>query len=240
MRNTWISGGLIASLTLATPALAEPVLDEVYGASVERGQLELESTYAEMRGGPDHGENGVKLEAAYGVNDRLRIAGIAEFEREQGGPRRAEEVGIEAIYELGSAGGIDFAAYGEYAFGLNGNADKIEAKLLVQHKHGPLDVRFNLIAEKGLRNGERVELGYAASADVEAVGEFRLGVQAFGGLGTFDDALPRADHYVGPVVKTEIEGLGPEIGLQAGYLFALGKARDDTDGQFRLMLEMEF
>ena len=42
------------------------------------------------------------------------------------------------------------------------------------------------------------------------------------------------------VAKAEIEGLGPEIGIEAGYLFALGAARDDSDGQFRLKLEIEF
>ena len=52
--------------------------------------------------------------------------------------------------------------------------------------------------------------------------------------------LTRADHYVGPVIKTEIEGLGPELGIEAGYLFALGKAKDDSDGQLRLVVEMEF
>jgi hypothetical protein len=42
------------------------------------------------------------------------------------------------------------------------------------------------------------------------------------------------------VYKVEIKGLGPEIGVEVGYLFALSKARDDTKEQFRLALEFEF
>jgi len=42
------------------------------------------------------------------------------------------------------------------------------------------------------------------------------------------------------VAKFEIEGLGPELGLQVGYLVALGAARDDADGQLQVRLEMEF
>ena len=44
----------------------------------------------------------------------------------------------------------------------------------------------------------------------------------------------------GPYAKYEIEGLGPEVALQVGYLFALGKAKEDTDGQLRIGLELEF
>lgn len=47
-------------------------------------------------------------------------------------------------------------------------------------------------------------------------------------------------HYLGPVVKGEFEGLGPELEFELGYLFALGEARDDSNGQLRVVLEMEF
>jgi len=233
--------GAAVACAIATPALAAPGLGgEVYGARVEAGEPEIEAIYGALDGGADDGEDVIRLEASYGVTDRLRLGVQGEWEKEPGGHRKGEAVGVEAIYALGKAGGIDFAAYGEYEFGLHGNPDKVETKLLMQHTSGPLDVRFNLIAEKALAHGEKVELEYAASADVEALGEVRLGVAAFGQLGTFDHFLPRAEHFAGPVAKVEIEGLGPEIGVEAGYLFPLGAARDDSDGQFRLKLEVEF
>ena len=231
----------IAACTMATPAWAAPGLGgDVYGVSVEEGELELEAIYGALGGGEDDGEDVLKLEAAYGVTGKLKIGILTELESEPGESRKAEEVAAEAIYELGSAGGIGFAVYGEYAIGLNGNSDKLEAKLLMQHKFGPLDLRFNLIGEKALEGGEKVELSYAASADDETFGELRLGVQAYGDLGRFDHFAPRAEHFVGPVAKAEIEGLGPEIEIEAGHLFALGAAKDETDGQFRLKLEIEF
>ncbi len=226
---------------MAAPAYAAPGMGaEVYGAHVDKGELEFEAIYSELDGGEEDGENVLKLEAAYGVTDKLRLSVIGEFEEEVGGSRKAEEIGIEAIYELGNLGPIDFAIYGEYGIGLNGHSDKIETKLIMQHEAGPLDLRFNLIAEKELESGEKIELEYAASADVETFGEIRLGVQAYGQLGTFDDFLPRAEHFIGPVAKFEIEGLGPELEIEAGYLFALGEAKDETDGQFRIVLELEF
>lgn len=232
----------LAALACAIPtaAWAAPGLgDEVYGATVEKGEVELESRYGALDGGPDDGEDVLKLEAGYGVTDKLRLAVVGEFEKEAGEKRRAEAVSLEAIYALGKVGGVDVALYGEYEVGLHG-ADKIESKLLLQRRTGPFDLRLNLIAEKELVDGAPVQLGYAASADVETVGEIRLGVQAYGELGTFKHFMPRAEHFIGPVAKFEIEGLGPEIGIEAGYLFPLGSAKDDTDGQFKVRLELEF
>ncbi|MFC4293453.1 hypothetical protein ACFO0A_00090 [Novosphingobium tardum] len=231
-----------ATVSLIVPATAHaaPGLgEEVYGAEVEKGEAEVETIYGRLDGGADDGEDVLKLEAAYGVTDRLRLGLIGELEKEPLQNRRFEAVGVEAIYELGRVGGVNLAAYGEYEVAFDG-ADKVETKLLMQRRAGPVDLRLNLIAEKELKSGAEVELGYAASADVETFEEVRLGVQAFGELGTFDHLAPRAEHFAGPVAKVEIEGLGPEMELQAGYLFALGAARDDSDGQFRLALELEF
>lgn len=231
---------LLSLIGLPTAAHAAPGLgDEVYGAEVEEGEAEVETIYGRLDGGADDGEDVLKLEAAYGVTDRLRLGLIGELEREPFESRKFEAVGVEAIYELGTLGGVNFAAYGEYEITFDG-ADKVETKLLMQHRTGPVDLRLNLIAEKELSSGADVEFGYAASADVETFGEVRVGLQAFGELGTLDHLAPRAEHFVGPVAKLEIEGLGPEIELQAGYLFALGAARDDSDGQFRLAVELEF
>lgn len=233
--------GLAATAALLPCAAhAAPGLGgEVYGATVEKGELEAEAIYGALDGGPEDGEDVLVLETAYGVTDSFRLGLRGEIEKEPGAEREFEALGIEGIYELGNAGGIDFAVYGEYEIVFEG-ADKIETKLLMQHVAGPVDLRLNLIAEKELESGEKVELEYAASADVETIGELRLGVQAYGQLGTFEDFLPRAEHFAGPVAKIEIEGLGPELELEAGYLFAMGAAKDETDGQFRLMVELEF
>ncbi|MDE2596704.1 MAG: hypothetical protein KGL44_07500 [Sphingomonadales bacterium] len=240
MRSILRGFACAAAFGLAGPALAAPGLgSEIYGATVEQGEPEVEVRYDALAGGADDGEDLLKLEASYGVTDRLQLGVQAEFEREAGLPRKAEEVGVEAIYELGRVGGVDVALYGEYAIAFDG-ADAVESKLLLQRRTGKWDMRLNLIAERKLIDGAPVELQYAASADVQAFGEVRLGVQAFGELGTFSHFLPRAEHFAGPVAKVEIEGLGPELVLTTGYLFALSKARDDSKGMFRLAIELEF
>lgn len=238
-----LAGLTVLATTLAAApqaAWAAPGLgDEVYGATIEKGEVELETTYGRLNRGPDNGEDGTKFEAAYSPTSRLRLAVLTELEREPGGNRKAEEAGFEAIYALGRVGGIDVAVYGEYSLGLNGNADALEGKLLLEKRAGKFDARLNLIGEKRLQHGEKLAIDYAASADYAVVGDLRAGVMAFGELGTTANFAPRAEHFVGPVLQTEIEGMGPELKLQAGYLFALGKARDDTKGQFRISIELE-
>lgn len=209
------------------------------GATVDKGEIDLEARYGTLSGGPDEGKDAFRLEAGYGVSDRLSLAGIAEFEREPSGPRKAESAGIEAVYHVGRVAGIDVALYGEYQIAFDGT-DKLESKLILQHRRGPIDLRLNMIAEKALDSSEPFEFEYAAAADVHAFGEISLGARAFGELGSANRLFPHAEHFAGPVAKVEIEGLGPEIGLEAGYLFALGKAREDTNGQVRVVLELEF
>ena len=227
-----------AFASVAAPALAEPS-GEISSPVVVKGETEFEAIYGRLSGGPDSSEDILRLEASHSVSDKLRLAIRTELERAPGGPRELAAVSFEAIYDLGRVGGIDVGLYGEYE-AVRSGTDKLEAKVLLERRAGPFDAKLNLIGAKSLASGTPLEFGYAASADVEAIGELRLGVAAFGGLGSTDRFLSHADHYIGPVVKTEIEGLGPELEIEAGYLFALGKAKDASDGQFRLVLEMEF
>lgn len=225
------AAALLAGLVIATPASADPGLgDKVYGATVEDGVTEFEARYGRLMGDEADGEDVLKLEVSHGFSSRFYGALIGEFEREAHDDRKLEALAAEGIYTLGRIGGVDAALYGEYEVGLHG-ADKVETKLLLQKRAGEFDGRLNLIAEKSL-NGEPIELGYAASADVEAVGEFRLGLAAFGDV-------THGEHFAGPILKTEIEHLPRrgELELETGYLFALGEARHETDGQFRLLLE---
>lgn len=237
------------AFAMAAPALAgSPGMGgEVYGATVEKGELELEARYGRLTGGPNSGEDVLKLEAAYGVSDRFRIGVVGKIGKEPGNTRKLNAAAIEAIYALGQTGGVSFAAYGEYEFGFDG-PDEIEAKLLMQHRSGPWDLRLNLIAGKELVAGAPVELGYAASADVAVATRLRLGVAAFGNLGTFSNFGPSAEHFAGPVAKIRLTTSDPDgdgddhggLGLSVGYLFALGETRDTADGQLHMKLEMEF
>ena len=228
-------------LALASQAHAAPGLgDEVYGATYQQGTSEFEARYGALAGGKDGGADALKLEAAHVPLKNLRLAAQVEIERDAGGSRHVSEASVEAVYTLGRAAGIDIAIYGEYAKGFRGNPDGLEAKLILERRAGPLDARLNLVAERPLAHGERTELSYAASADMAIAGDWRAGLAAFGDLGTFHRFAPRAEHFLGPVLKGEVEAFGPELEIEAGYLFALAQARDNTRGQFRLIVSIEF
>lgn len=233
----------VVALASGAPALAGPAgATKVYGAKVEEGEAELEARYGRIDGGDRNGADGLVLEAAYGFTPRFYGAVLAEFENSPDSRRELEAIAVEGIYELGRLRslGLDVALYGEYEVGLEG-PDKLEGKLLLQRERGAFDARLNLTVEKEL-DGAPLAFEYAASADHAVVGDFRLGVVAVGELGTTRRFLARADHFLGPVAKFEIEGLPGrgELQLEAGYLFALGAARDEADGQYRLLLEYEF
>lgn len=86
-----------------------------------------------------------------------------------------------------------------------------------------------------------VEAVYAASMDWAVRDELRLGIAAFGDLGTSRRFGGRQEHFLGPEVKFDSERLGPgEIEVEAGWLKAFGAARDQTAGQARLLLGYEF
>ena len=230
-----------AALAVASPALAAPGLGgKVYGASVDAGELELESRYAGLAGGPDDGEWAWVGEVAYGFSDRFYAAVLVEVEREPGADAEVEAVSVEGLYRIGELpGGIGFAAYAEYEATVDGSPDKVELKALFEKDAGPFNARLNLIAERRLDDDADTEYGYAASADWEVAHDVRLGVQAFGDIGDDDGWGGRRDHFVGPVAEVEFDELPieGELEIQAGYLFAAGSARDDADGQARLTLE---
>lgn len=243
MKSFSIAAGAV--LALGGSALhAAPGLDEkVYGATVETGVSEVEVRYGRLVGGVAAGEDATVVELSHGFSDRLYAGVLFGFEREPGSSRQFQAVGAEGIVTLGHINAIDtdVAIYGEYEAERHG-ADNLETKLLLQHRRGTFDGRLNLIAEKQLEGGSPVEFGYGASADWKLIGDLRGGVEAFGELGSTRHLFPRAGHFVGPILKTELEHLPArgELGIEAGYLVAVGAARDEARGQARLLLEYEF
>ena len=242
----------VAALTIMAmpaPALAAPGLgNEVYGATVEAHAWELETRYGALSGGSSSGEENSRIELAYGVSKRLRVATVIEFEKDPGGKRKATHLGFEAVVPIGRIAGLDIAGYAEYEIGLNGTQDSTEAKLLIERRTGHWDTRFNLIGEKPLRSSDLLHLSYALSINRSVAKNVRLGVTGFGDLGTFSQLLPNAEHYLGPEAQFRIpvgdrdgDGDGDRgLSIRAGYLFPLGTARADSKGQFRLSLEFEY
>ena len=244
----WAGAAAIA-LTLAAfgVARADPRLDEkVYDPYILNGVAEFEARNAQELGGPLGGETTTVLEAEYGLNDRLSLALVGSIERPAGHASRLAGVGLEGVIYVGQipAVGVDTGLYLEYKRGLNGEDDVGEAKLLLAKTAGRFQGLVNLIVEKPLSApaGEGyAAYGYAASATWLTVGALRLGAEAFGDLGDDHAFLGRQGAYVGPQVKWEGHlGSSPvDIGLDAGWLAALGPARDEAASQVRVGLELE-
>lgn len=222
---------------LPAQALASPGRgDDADGATVERGAIDSSLIYDRLTGGPQDGVDLLQIGATYGATDRLRLGMQASFEREPGSARRVDTVGAEALLNVGRVGPFDIAVYGTYDIGID-SPDTIEGRVILEHSKGPFALRINLIGTKDLGAGQSLELGYAIAADIEAAPRLRLGVQGFGEFGTFDRLLPHGGHAFGPVATYR---LNEGINLRCGYLFTIGKARDDADGQLRLGLEFGF
>ena len=235
---------IIVGLLLSAAAAAEaaPGLGEkVYSATLESDTTEVELRYGRLTGGRTDGEDALVGEVAHSFGTRFYGAILGEFGREADGSRRLGSVGLEGIVSTGriAALGLDTAAYVEYDIG-RGVPDHLETKLLLSRVRGPFDARANMIVEKNLTGRDAVNFGYAASADWAIAGEFRGGFAAFGELGGIDHFGGRNEHYLGPVIKTELEHLPGrgELGVEAGYLVSLVQGR--SPGQARLLLEYEF
>lgn len=236
---------VLASVLLVAPSVchAAPGLDDVvYGATVEAGKTEIETRYGRLVGGDGDGSDAFVIEVARGFSTHFYGASLATFEREPGSGRRLETLALEGIVTLGriKSLGVDTAIYVEAAHGIHG-PDNLETKLLLERRRGPFDCRLNLVAERALVSGAPVEFHYAASLDHEIADDFSIGAEAFGDLGTSDKISIRSEHFVGPAVKVGLDHAGRgELELRAGYLFAVGRSREETKGQLRFGMEYEF
>ena len=237
---------VVLGIFCSTTARADPRLDEkVYSPYVLKGIAELEVRSAQQVGGPTAGDRTTVVEAEYGLNDRLSLAGIAAIERAPGNGSRLAGVGIEAVYYVGQVPklGVDLGVYGEYKHGLNGNADVVEAKLLLAKNVDRFQGLVNLIVERplGSRGDGFATYGYAASATWRTTGYLRLGAEAFGNLGSDRKFLGEKGGYVGPQLLWEghPKGLPFEVDIDAGWLFPFGVDRSDARSQIRLGIGLE-
>ena len=249
-RCTWAAvaaAGLAAMAWAGAAAADEPGLgNAVYSPYVKNGITEIEVRGGRLTGGADDGDSGVVVELEHGFSDRLSLALVTELEDGVGERRKVDAIGLEAVSYFGQIPGVgvDVGGYLEYEQRIHNESGVLESKILLAKQTGRLETLVNLIAKQPLtdRPGEgATAFGYAAQSTLDAGRNLRLGVQAFGDLGSSRSFGGHQSHFVGPVAKWEVRpsGRAGEIELEAAYLFAAGAARHDTDGQVRLALEWE-
>ena len=221
--------------------------NKVYDPYVKNGVTELELRSGRLAGGPLNGEQAAVVELERGINDRLSLAIIGEFEQHAGETSKLDSIGIEGVVYLGQVPGlgIDVGAYFEYEQRLHNESGVAEAKLLLAKRSGAFETRLNVISKTPLTNrpGEGdTTFGYAAQGTVDAGPGLKLGAQAFGGLGTNRTLGGRQGHYLGPVASWELRPAwmkGGELEFEAAYLLPVGTTHADSNGQLRFMVEFE-
>lgn len=171
---------------------------------------------------------------------------MVEFEDHAGEKAKIDAVALESVIYLGQIPklGIDAGLYFEYEQRIHNESGVGEAKLLLAKQAGPYQALFNFVVSRPFtdKRGEDIAaFSYAASLDREVWSNVRLGVEAFGDLGSEQRFGGRQEHYVGPMVKLALplRRFGGELELETAYLFAAGAARDTSDGQARLLVEWE-
>ena len=249
MKTVWWLAGMAAfNVAGAGAAMAAPGLaNQVYSPYIKKGETEVEVRGGRLTGGALNGEQAAIVELEHGVNDRLSLAVLAEFEQHAGEARKLDAVAFEAVGYIGQTPwlGIDVGVYAEYEQRIHNESGVVEAKLLLAKRSGDFEGLLNLIVDKALTDkpGEGpVELGYAAQATWLVANRLRVGAQAFGDLGTPRHFGGRQAHYLGPVAQWEIRPAwlnGAELEFEAAYLVPAGSARHDTDGQVRFSMGYE-
>ena len=246
--RAWLLGIGVA-LGLASPAMADPRLDEVvYSPYIQNHVLEVETRWGQEFGaGDESGARTLVGEVEAGLTDRFSLALVTQVERTPGEAERMTGVGLEGIAYLGQIPriGVDVGAYLEYKQGAGGDTSVGEAKLLLAKTSDRFQGLFNFIVERpiGAPPGEGfASYGYAASVTWRTVGTLRLGAEAFGDLGDDHGFLTGPQGaYVGPQLKWEGKPrfLPVEVDIDAGWLFPVGPARREARSQARINLEFE-
>ena len=172
-----------------------------------------------------------QIEFEYGISDRLMIAPYVVFERGRGENLRYAEVKLESRYQLGKfkTNRVLPSLYLEYARPRRG-ASVVEGKLILSrfNKRGD-DLSLNLIAERELESGAKIErqysIGYARDLGKKGA---RIG-------GEWIHNLADKRINAGPTIAFSAT---KDIWLVTGYAFAITKR--DNRGEFRLNLEYEW
>ena len=232
---------LTANATYAAPLLGDDVTDPVVEAGMATSFVQL----GRLTGGPSDGEMVIEASAERALSSHLLVGVGLEVGAEPGAAARLEAFNIEAQVYFGRIPGleVDVGVVGEYLQSVRSDAGAAEVGLLLGRDFGPVRGRFNFVAEQPFTDGDgegAMMYSYSAQATVAVAGGLALGLQAYGDLGDNRDFGAHKGHYVGPMIVWEAERpTTTSFSVEAAWLAPLGAARDESDGELRLMVELE-
>jgi len=236
-------------------AQVDPWEFEVYPyATLGRGMLEVESLNAVPLDGhkePGAGTAGgifasrhqwyTSLEVAYGLTDRIEVAGYATFALPDGDSFQYAGLKYRLRGRLADEGvlPVDIGWYAEIEKHRSPQFDDVENELelrpIMEKTLGRFSLMLNPIFEKPLVN-EGWEFGYAAGVSYRLEETVSPGIEFYGGLGPIGNIEPSSEqqHYIVPVIHGK---LGQGLEYNTGVGFGLTSGSDKVIFKFNLELE---
>ncbi len=181
----------------------------------QKGEIEVEQwteSFVPKDGGSSYRS---RTEFEYGVTDRLAASLYFVNKKPAGESFGYDETKLELRYRLNEPGNKfwDTAGYAELARPSDSEEPyEVEVKGIFSHEFPKFNLTLNIIGEKELKAGEKVELGYAAGIAPDMSGRIRYSLEAFGG---------EDEHYIMPALwispgKRQNLGIGVAKGLTSG------------------------
>ncbi len=232
LSTTFIVVSLSAHSAHATKTVTSPYVNKGEAAVEWKGGYEID--------GDEKDAWESEVSTAYGVTDFWETEIGGEFED----AGRGEDLEFTSLvwenkFQLAPKGVffIDPGLKVEYAKNLQGEADEIQAKLLLAKQIASFSNIANLGVARELGEDSGDDFGYSLSyALIQNYSDnFQFGAEWYSDFGDFSDDFEDQGHQVGPVVYGDLFG---GLSYQAGVLF--GVTDSSPDALVKTVVEYEF
>lgn len=231
-------------LLLSSPSAQAGSVSDFAGPNVTKNQLDIEYNGTRTDDeGENHNSQAHELATAYGITDVFAIGGGIQFADSRGDSFHTDGIFAEATYQFTDQEDgywLSSAILGEYGYSLSGDADALEASLLLQHESEQFDTIINLVVgrETGEDSSEDLSLESRVSSRYKLHNHFNPGIEWHSAWGSNRDipGISEQEHFIGPAAYGELFPLGSSaIGYEVAYVFGITDASED--GVLRVKLE---
>ncbi len=230
---------IIFTVASATPARA---IDKIYSPHVVKGEAELEyfGTRTLDNNSSKNNAQAHEFSVGYGVTDWWQPEFYGVFEKEPEDSAKLIGFEFENRFQLTEPGEywVDPGLLAAYTFGIHGEPNELEIKILLEKQTGKFLHRVNA--------GFDEEIGHGAEGGAVPVAawstryrynlHFEPGFEIQSDFGHRENFrhFDEQEHYVGPALYGQVV---PNLKYEAAYLF--GISNETSSGAARLLLEYE-
>ena len=225
----------------ALPVRAADVVSSPY---VDEGKIDVEWRGEIYHDDEDESADGgweQKAAIGYGITDHIGVKAEAEFEHDgDSGDTDFKSTALEAKLEFTERGAywVDSGIKAKYKFNMQGDADKLEVKLMLAKDTGKFSHRANAELEREIGEDADDETGFniAWSSRYKFSDAFQPGFEIYNDFGSLSESSDFDDktHKIGPVIY----GKQGSFKYEAGYL--IGISDSAPDGTVKAQLAYEF